>query len=153
MKRAVTFLWPAHNTSAKRQGETYAQVLRALEGGGDEIVATFTVPRGTPIHEALERFRLAVRFAQAPNNAISKLVVPSLDRVPDTFDTLSELAVQIEKSRLALVVLDLGVEVTTSTEVVDLRDEHGRRAVWKQKKSESIRYGMLSAKKPQGGTS
>lgn len=153
MSNVVTFLWPPRNASTKRRAEAIAHVMKDVERSGDEVVATFAAQPGASIQEALEHFRLALRFAQDPKNAIAKLVVPSLDRVPSTVETLSELAVLVKKSRLVLVVLDLEVEASTSQAVEDLRDEYGREAVWKQKKSDSVKEGMRYAKELQGGGS
>ncbi len=146
MSNVVTFLWPPRNASTKRRADAIAQVMRALEPNGDAVVATITTSPGASIPEALEHFRLALRFAQDPKNAIAKLVVPSLDCVPNTVETLSELAVLVKKSRLVLVVLDHGVEASTTQAIEDLRDDYGRKAVWKQKKSDSVKAGMRYAK-------
>jgi hypothetical protein len=86
-----------------------------------------------------------LRVVQDPKNAIAKLVVPSLDCVPNTIETLSELTALVKKSRLILVVEDLGVEATTAQDVEELRDRHGRKSVRKQKKSDSVKQGMRYA--------
>ncbi len=153
MSHAVTFLWPPRNASAKRRAAAIAQITRAVERNGDAIVATFEAPPGASIEEASGRFRLALRFVQNPENAIGKLVVPSLDEVPNAVETLSELAVLVKKSRLVLAVVDLGVEASTAKEVEDLRDDHGSDAAWKQRQSERIKGGMRYAKELEGGAS
>jgi hypothetical protein len=145
MSSAVIFVWPSRSTTTKRRADHIAQMMRAVEAGDDTVVAVFTAAPGASMQEALERFRLMLRVVQDPKNAIAKLVVPSLDCVPNTIETLSELTALVKKSRLILVVEDLGVEATTAQDVEELRDRHGRKSVRKQKKSDSVKQGMRYA--------
>lgn len=59
---------------------------------------------------------------------------------------LSELATFSNRSPLVLIVLDLWVEASTAPAFKELRDDYGRAAVRKQKKSDSIKEGMRYAR-------
>lgn len=151
MKRVVGFVRHRRNATEEERTSATQMIISYAERTGASVAQVFEVPSNAASEHFEREFQRMLRFVEGPANAVSVLVLPSMQDVPRGVDAIKALERVRRGANLELVVLNLeswmsgatALDVYMVFEFSSRLDAHAR--------SELIKRGMRAAKVWQGG--